>query len=87
MSIQVNVNSSPVMAATTLTSETPLKLPHISCKPYNMHVVDRPITTLRRLLSNVKNKDRPEDGHQLVYKIKYFGYQATFIRSRDRQKS
>ena len=77
------------MAATNVTSDTSKTAAHImqTLQHARCGVVDRPITTLRRLLSNVKNKDRPEDRHQLVYKIKYFGYQATFIRSRDRQKS
>ena len=40
----------------------------------------KPITTLGRLLSNVKDKDRPEDRRSsTVYKIKCCDYQATYI--------
>ena len=39
-------------------------------QPYNIRVVHKPITALRRLLNNVKNKDEPEDGQGAVYKIK-----------------
>ena len=34
---------------------------------------------LRRLLTNVKGKDKPEDRPGAVYKIKYSDYQATYI--------
>ena len=30
-------------------------------QPYNIRVAHKPITTLRRLLANVKDKDKPED--------------------------
>ena len=39
----------------------------------------KPITTLGRLLANVKDKDRPEDTQGAVYKIKCCDYQATYI--------
>ena len=63
------------------TSEVPLKLSYIFYKlPYNMHVVHKPITTLRHLLTNVKNKDRLEDRQGAVlYKIKCCDCQATYI--------
>ena len=35
--------------------------------------------TLRRLLTNVKGKDKPEDRPGAVCKIKYSDYQATYI--------
>ena len=37
---------------------------------YNIRVAHKPITTLRRLLTNVKDKDKPEDKQGAVYKIK-----------------
>ena len=38
----------------------------------------KPITTLGRLLTNVKDKDRPEDRQGAVYEIKGCDYQATY---------
>ena len=34
-------------------------------QPYNIRVVHKPITTLRRLLANVKDKDKPEDRQEV----------------------
>ena len=76
---QTNVNSGHVTTATIPyirgTSES------ISCilQPYNMRVAHKPITTLRRLLANVKDKDKPEDRQGAVYEIKCCDYQATYI--------
>ena len=39
-------------------------------QPYNIRVAHKPITTLRRLPTNVKDKDKPEDRRGAVYKIK-----------------
>ena len=45
-----------------------------------MHVARKPITTLRHLLTNVKNKDRLEDRQGAVlYKIKCCDCQTTYI--------
>ena len=41
-------------------------------QPYNICVAHKSITTLRRLLTNVKDKDKPEDKQGAVYKIKGF---------------
>ena len=61
-------NSCPVTTATIPyirdTSETIARL----LQPYNIRVADKPITTLRRLLTNVKDKDKPEDRQGAVYK-------------------
>ena len=63
------------------TSEVPLKLWYIFYKlPYNMHIAHKPITTVRHLLTNVKNKDRLEDRQGAVlYKIKCCDCQTTYI--------
>ncbi|CAH3178855.1 unnamed protein product, partial [Porites evermanni] len=54
-------NSGPVTTATIPyirdTSETIERI----LQPYNIRVAHKPITTLRRLLTNVKDKDIPED--------------------------
>ena len=48
-------------------------------RPYNIRVAQKPIFTLRRLLTNVKGKDKPEDRPGAVYKIHCFDCQATYI--------
>ena len=48
-------------------------------QPYNIHVAHKPITTLRQLLTNVKDKDKPNDSLGAVYKIKCCDCQATYI--------
>ena len=44
-----------------------------------MRVAHKPMFTLRRLLTNVKDKDKPEDRPGAVYKIKCSDCQATYI--------
>ena len=58
------------------TSKEPLKPLHAS---YNIRVAHKPITTLRQLLTNVKDKDEPKDRQGAVYKIKCCDCQATYI--------
>ena len=65
-----SVNSGPVTKASIPyirgTSETIARI----LQSYNIRVAHRPITTLRRLvLTNVKDKDKPEDRQGAVYKI------------------
>ena len=59
---------------------TPAAIPYIRgtseiiariLRPYNIRVAHKPMFTLRRLLTNVKDKDEPEDRPGAVYKIKY----------------
>ena len=72
---QTNVNSGPVTTAIIPyirgTSETIARV----LQPYNIRVAHKPMTTLRRLLTNVK--DKPEDRRGAVYKIKCYDSQAT----------
>ncbi|CAH3020085.1 unnamed protein product, partial [Porites evermanni] len=72
-------NSVPVTTATIPyirgTSETIARI----LQPYNIRVAHKPITTLRRLLTNVKDKDKPEDRQGAVYKIKCCDCQASYI--------
>ena len=56
-------------------------------QPYNIRVALKPITTLRRLLTNVKDKDKPEDTQGAVYKIKYCDCQASYIGETGRNLS
>ena len=72
-------NSGPVTTATIPyirgTSET---IAHI-LQPYNIRVAHKPIATLRRLLTNVKDKEKPKDRQGAVYKIKCCDCQASLI--------
>ena len=57
------------------TSETIARI----LQPYNIRVAHKPITTLRQLLTNVKDKDEPNDRQGAVYKIKCCDCQASYI--------
>ena len=48
-------------------------------RPYNIRVAHKLIFTLRRLLTHVKGKDKPEDRPGAVYKIYCSDCQATYI--------
>ena len=48
-------------------------------QPYNIRVAHRPITTLRKLLTNVKDKDHPNDRQGAVYKIKCCDCPTSYI--------
>ena len=80
-------NSGPVTTATIPyirgTSETIARI----LQPYNIRVAHKPITTLRRLLTNVKDKDKPGDGQGAVYKIKCCDCQASYIGETERNLS
>ena len=80
-------NSGPVTTATVPyirgTSETIARI----LQPYNIRVAHKPITTLRRLLTNVKDKDKPEDRQGAVYKIKCCDCQASYIGETGRNLS
>ena len=74
-----NTNATPVTTATIPyikgTSETIARI----LQPYNIRVAHKPITTLRQLLTNVKDQDEPSDRRGAVYKIKCCDCQATYI--------
>ena len=78
-------NSGPVTTATIPyirgTSETIARI----LQPYNIRVAHKPITTLRRLLTNVKDKDKLEDRQGPVYKC--CDCQATYIGETGRNLS
>ena len=84
---QTNVNSGPVTTATIPyirgTSETIARILQL----YNIRVWHKPITTLRWLLSNAKDKDKPEDRQGAVYKIKCCDCQASYIGETGRNLS
>ena len=80
-------NSDPVTTATIpYIRGTPETIAGI-LQPYNIRVTHKPITTLRRLLTNVKDKDKPEDRQGAVYKIKCIDCQATYMGETGRNLS
>ena len=74
-----NTNPTPVTTTTIPyikgTSETIVRI----LQPYNVRVAHKPIMTLRQLLTNVKDKDEPNNRQGAVYKIKCCDCQATCI--------
>ena len=56
-------------------------------QPYNIRVAHKPITTLRRLLTNVKDKDKAEDRQGAIYKTKCCDCQASYIGETGRNPS
>ena len=48
-------------------------------QPYNIRVAHKPTTTLRQLLTKVKDKDEPNNRQAAVYKIKCSDCQASYI--------
>ena len=85
----VGVPSNKVRVIVVLTVVlTPATIPYIKgtsetiariLQPYNIRVAHKPITTLRQLLTNFKDKDEPNDRQGAVYKIKCCNCQATYI--------
>ena len=78
----------PALAIPTIpyikgTSETIARI----LQPYNIRVAHKPVITLRRLLTNVKDKDKPEDREGAVYKIKCCDCQACYIGETGRNLS
>ena len=65
----------PTSRAIKGTSETIARI----LQPYNIHVAHKPIMTLRQLLTNVKDKDEPNDRQGTVYNIKCCDGQASCI--------
>ena len=57
------------------TSETMSRI----LQPYNIRVAHKPTTTLRHLLTNVKDRDEPNNRQGAVYKIKCSDSQASYI--------
>ena len=79
-------NSLPLTTTATIpytrgTSETIARI----LRSYNIRVAHTPMFSLRRLLTNVKDKDEPEDRPGAVYKIKCSDCQGHLYR-RNRQK-
>ena len=84
---ETNANSTPTTTATIPyikgMSETIARI----LQPYNIRVAHKPITTLRHLLNNVKDKDEPNNRQGAVYKIKCSDCQASCIGETDRTRN
>ena len=48
-------------------------------RPYNIRVAHKPITTLRHVLTNVKDREQPHERQGAIYKINYSHCQTTYI--------
>jgi len=74
-----NRNPTPVTTVTIPyikgTSETISRI----LQPYNIPVAHKPTATLRHLLTNVKDRDEPNNRQGAVYKIKCSDCQASYI--------
>ena len=75
----MNMNPTPVTTVTIPyvkgTSETSYRI----LQPYNIRVAHKPATTLRHLLTNVKDRDELNNRQRAVYKIKCSDFQASYI--------
>ena len=81
-------NSEPNATNNNATPDTTATIPYIKgtsetiariLQPYSIRVAHKPITTIRQLLTNVKDKDKPSDRQGAVYKIKCCDCQPTYI--------
>ena len=81
-------NTEPNVTNNDATPVTTVTIPHVRgtsetiariLQPYNMGVAQKPITTLRQLLTKVKDKDEPNRRQGAVYKIKCCDCQAAYI--------
>ena len=72
-------NTEPNETTNNLTPVTTATIPYIKgtsetiariLRPYDIRVAHKPITTLRHVLTNVKDKDQPHDRQGAVYRIK-----------------
>ena len=74
-----NRNPTPVTTVTICyikgTSETISQIKQL----YNIRVAHKPTTTLPHLLTNVKDRDKPNNRQEAVYKIKCSDCQASYI--------
>ena len=70
--IQTAMDSGPITTPTIPyirgTSETIARI----LQPYNIRVAHKPITTLRRLLTNVRDKDKPEHRQDQMLRLPGF---------------
>ena len=78
--VRRNTHSNTDSNTQTNSGPVPLKLLHVYYNLYNIRVAHKPITTLRWLLTNVKDKDKAEERQQgAVYKIRCCDCQACYI--------
>ena len=80
--------ASPFLVARNPTPVTTVPIPYIKgssetisriLQPCNIRVAHKPTTTLRHLLTNVKDRNEPNNRQGAVYKIKCSDCQASYI--------
>ena len=81
-------DNGPNSMNTRQTTVTTATVPYIKCtsetiarilQPHGIRVAHKPITTLRQLLTNVKDKVEPKDRQGAVYKSKSCDCPATYV--------
>ena len=70
-------NPTTVTATMPYIKDTSEKISRI-LRPYNIRVAHKPITTLRHILTNVKDREQPNDRQGEIYKIKCADCRATY---------
>ena len=81
-------NTEPSETTNNSTPVTTMIIPYIKgtygtiariLQPYDIRLAYKPITSLRHILTNVKDKDQPHDRQGAVYRIKCTDCQVTYI--------
>ena len=75
----MNTNATPITSATIPKIKDISEMIACILQPYHIRVAHKPITALRQLLTNVKDKDELKDRQGTVYKIKGCDCQAIYI--------
>ena len=75
------VTTSTTEPNNNVTLTTTATIPYISRirQPFNICVAHKPITTLRQLLTNIKDRDEPRNRQGAVYKINCSDCHASYI--------
>ena len=72
-------NTGPNVTNNNATPVTTVTIPYVKGTSENIAQILQPITTLRQLLTKVKDKEEPNRRQGAVYKIKCCNCQATYI--------
>ena len=84
----VSQNTEPSETTNNPTPVTTMIIPYIKgtygtiariLQPHDIRLAYKPITSLRHILSNVKDKDQPHDRQGAVYRIKCTDCQVSYI--------
>ena len=66
----MNRNPTPITTVTIPYINGTSEIISLILQHYNIRVAHKPTTMLRHLLTNIKNRDEPNNRHGAVYKIK-----------------